>query len=150
MCRNVPRSPCGNDRESPHSSGQKLQNARIPHILGTQRAAPLKPHIFGVGERVGVYFNWCIRRSLKLLLNLGTKWPMAAIFFPFFICLKVVQFSSLCTPPAAKVRAGRLKMTTSTFTIINRGDWSKEKRQDFCCKVHDRAQSFRFGFIHYP
>ena len=121
MCRNVPRSACGNDRESPHSSGQKLQNTRIPHILGTQRAAPLKPHIFGVGERVGVYFDWCVRRSLKLLLNLGTKWPMAAIsrlhLFEsgsVFICVY---------PPAAKVRAGRLKMTTSTFTIINRVDW---------------------------
>ena len=71
----------------------------------------------------------------------------------FFSLLHLFESGSVFIsvyPPAAKVRAGRLKMTTSTFTIINRGDWSKEKRQDFCCKVHDRAQSFRFGFIHYP
>ena len=41
---------------APHSSGQKRQNVRIPHILGTQRAANIviKPHLSptcpGVGE----------------------------------------------------------------------------------------------------
>ena len=52
----------------PHiSSGQKRQNARIPHILGTQRAANMvvKPHYSptypGVGGGgVGVYVDWCI------------------------------------------------------------------------------------------
>ena len=49
---------------APHPSGQKRQNARIPHILGTQRAAnmEIKPHIsrgWG-GGGVRVYFDWWI------------------------------------------------------------------------------------------
>ena len=66
MCRNIPRSPSGNDRRhlgleriptnAPHPSGQKRKNARIPHVLGTPRAANMvvKPHQSltypGVGE----------------------------------------------------------------------------------------------------
>ena len=50
---------------APHSCGQEPQNARIPHLLGTQRAANkvINPHQSptypGVGG-VGVYFDWCI------------------------------------------------------------------------------------------
>ena len=72
--RNVPRSPCKNDRHhlgleripnesptnAPHSSGKVRQNAQIPHILGTRDKAPLKPHMSRGGGGVGVYFYWCI------------------------------------------------------------------------------------------
>ena len=47
---------------------QEPQNARIPHLLGTQRAANkvINPHQsptypgVGGGGGVGVYFDWCI------------------------------------------------------------------------------------------
>ena len=58
---------------APHSSGQKQQNTRIPHMLGAQRAAnrEIKLHWSLTYPRVGmwggggfrVYLDWCITKT---------------------------------------------------------------------------------------